>query len=294
MAMETIDDVAITQFSSMVHVKAQQMKARLRGSVQIVPMSGEDFAYDGLGAAEATEISGRHQLVNFADVEHTRRKIARRRFVLTLPIDAADARSILLNPTSQYAGVCARAAERVFDRIVVEELFATVLTGRDFSTSVTFASEGSTVTATAGLTYAKLLEIKKNFTDNEVGTDMPEQFVMGISGDEEEALMQEIELVSGDYSRQYVVDDGEIQKAAGLKLIKFGGAVANPILNVSGGVRDCFAMSTRGMVVGLSKNITVKVEHRPDLVETDQVQLIYDLGATRTEGVLVQKVTTTD
>jgi len=295
MAMETIDDVAVRQFSSMVHVKAEQMRARLRGVVKIIPMTGKDFAYDGLGAAEAAEISGRHQPVTFTDIEHTRRKIARRRFVLTLPIDAADARSILLNPQSEYAGACARAMERVFDRIVVESLFATVYTGENFGTSVTFATDGgSTVTATAGLTYVKLLAIKKNFTDNEVGTDTPEQFCLGISGDEEEALMQEQELVSGDYSRQYVIDEGEIVKAAGFKLVKFGGAVAAPILDVTAGVRSCFAMSSRGMVVGLSKNMTLKVEPRPDLIETQQVQIIYDLGATRTEGVLVQKVTTTD
>jgi len=31
-----------------------------------------------------------------------------------------------------------------------------------------------------------------------------------------------------------------------------------------------------------------------ELVETTQVQIVFDLGATRTEGKLIQKVTTTD
>lgn len=294
MAVEQIDNAAVRQFSAEVHQAAQQTKARLRGKVKIKPISGEEFAYDGLGPVEAAEIIGRHQAVEFSDINHLRRKLSRRRFSLTLPIDAADVRGVLLNPSSEYAAACARAMERVFDRVVIEAMFASVLTGRDFGTTVTFASESSTVTATAGLTYEKLLEINQNFIDEEVGTDVPESLVMGISGDEHTDLMQELELTSGDYNRQYNVEKGRMQMAAGLELIHFGGAVNNPLLSVASSVRSCFAMSTRAMCVGISKEVSVKVEPRPDLVETTQVQLTFDLGAVRTEGVLIQKVTTTD
>lgn len=295
MAVENIDNALITQFSDSVHVAAQQIRARLRGSVQIKPMSGDVFAYDGLGSVEASEVVGRHQPVVFADIDHKRRKISRRRFTVTLPIDASDVRGALLNPQGDYAMACVRAMERVFDRIVVEALFATVYTGREFGTSVTFASDGGlTVTATAGLTYEKLLEIKQNYIDNEVGNDVPETIVMGISGDEHTALMKESELVNGDFSRQFVIDKGEIVTACGINLIRFAGATARPILDVTAGVRSCFAMSTRGICVGMSKEMGVKVEPRPDLIETTQVQITFELGAVRTEGILVQKVTTTD
>ena len=292
---ESIDNALVIQFSDNVHVAAQQLRARLRSATRLIQMSGETFAYDGLGAIEATEVIGRFQPVVFSDADHTRRKIARRRFVLTLPIDAADVRSILINPQSDYAMACVRAMERVYDRVVVEALFASVLTGRDMGPSVTFANDGGqTVTATAGLTYEKLLEIRQNFMDKEVGNDVPEPFVFGISGDEMTALMKEIELVSGDFTRQFAIEGGDLVKAAGLELIVFGGGVTNPILSVLSGVRDCFAMSKRGMVVGMSKEMSLKIEPRSDLIETTQVQIIFDLGAVRTEGVLVQKVTTTD
>jgi len=291
----SIDNTLITQFSDSVHVAAQQIRARLRGSVIVKPMTGDVFAYDGLGTVDAYEVLGRYQPVTFSEIEHKRRKIARRRFVLTLPIDASDVRGALLNPQSDYAAACVRAMERVFDRIVVESLFATVYTGREFATSVNAATDGvQTVNATGGLTYEKLLEVAQNFMDMEVGTDSPEKFVMGISGDEHTALMKSLELVSGDYSRQYVVDKGQINTAIGIDLIKFAGQVTRPILNVSGGVRDCFVMSTRGICVGMSKELGLKIENRTDLIETTQVQITFQLGATRTEGVLVQKVTTTD
>lgn len=294
MAVELIDNALVTQFSDSVHVAAQQMKARTRPYVQIKPMTGEVFAYDGLGPIEANEVVGRQQKVQFSDIDHRRRKITRRRFALTLPIDAADVRGMLLNPQGEYAQACARAMERVFDRIVVAALFATVYTGRDMSTAVTAATDGVlTVDATAGLVYAKLLEINKNFIDNEVGNDVPEKIVMGIAGNEYTSLMQEVELVNDLYSQHYVIDKGRMASAAGIELIQFAGAVAKPILNVSGATRNCFAMSSRGICVGMSKEMSLKVEPRPDLIETTQVQIVFDLGAVRTEGLLVQQVNTT-
>lgn len=295
MAGETIDVALVTQFSDAVHVAAQQSKARMRPYVQIKQISGDVFAYDGLGSVEAAELLGRHQPVIFSDIEHKRRKISRRRFTVTLPIDASDVRGALINPQSDYAMACARAMERVFDRIVVEALFADVYTGRNFETTVSFATDGGlTVTATGGLTYEKLLEINQNFIDNEVGNEVPVTKIMGIAGDEHTALMKETELISGDFSRQYVVDGGEIQKASGLGLVKFAGAIARPILSVSGGVRSCFAMAQGAICVGMSKEMALSIEKRTDLVETTQVQIVFELGAVRTEGVLVQKVTTTD
>lgn len=295
MAGDAINTALITQFSADVHLQAQQSQARLRSAVKIKPMTGDDFAYDGIGIVEASEQAARHQPVVFSDIDHTRRKITRRRFVLTLPIDAHDVRGMLLNPQGEYAAACGRAMERVFDRVVIESLFAAVLTGRAMGTSVSFASDGGqTVTATAGLTYEKLLEARQNFIDKEVGNEAKEDFVFGISGDEHTALMKENELTNGDFSRQYVVDQGEITRAAGFSIVLFGGTVNNPLLTVSGGVRDNFIMSKRGICVGMSKEMGLKVEPRPDLVETTQVQITFDLGAVRTEGLLVQKLTTTD
>lgn len=290
-----IDAALTTQFSAEVHQAAQQTAPRLRGATQMKLMSGEVFAYDGLGTAEMSELSGRINPVAFADIDHKRRKITRRRFVLTLPVDAADARSVLISPKSEYAGAVARAAGRVYDRVVLEAAFANVYTGREFGTTVSFATDGGqTVTATGGVTYEKLLELGQNFIDREVGTENGERLLLCISGDEHTALMKELELTSGDYTRQSVVDGGKIGKAAGFELIIFGGAVSNPLLSVSGGVRSNVAMSARGICVGMSKELGVTIKDRDDLVETSQVQAILDMGAVRTEGVLVQKMTSTD
>lgn len=289
-----IDAALVTQFSDMVHVRAQQNKSRLRPYFQIRKMTGDVWAYDGLGIVEASEQNARIAPVVFNSIEHNRRKISRRRFVVTLPLDSSDVRAVLTNPQNDYAGACTRAIERVYDRVCIECAFAAVLTGRDMTTSVTAASDGVlTVDATGGLTYEKLIEIRRRFHNNEVGNDLAERFVFLISADEESAMMQETALINSLYSQQFVVDKGEITRAVGFELVKYGASVTNPLLTVSAGTRNCIAASERGIVVGMSVDLSLKIQERPDYVETTQIQAIIQLGAVRTEGVLVQQVNTT-
>lgn len=290
-----VETAQVIQFSSAVHVASQQMKARFAPMFEVKQLSGKVYAYDGVGSIEAQELNGRFNRVNFSDLQITRRKIGRRRFSLTLPFDEDDASKVLINQEREFSQACAMAMARVYDRIGIEAAGATVYTGEEMDTAVTFTSDGGqTVTATGGLTYDHLLTIIQNFIDAEVGNDMLEDFIFCISGDEHTALMKETELTSGDYNRQMNVEKGSIVEAVGMKLIKFAGNAVSPILSVSGGVRTCLAMSTRGLCYAMPKQFEIKVQDRTDLVQTKQVQVNWTLGAVRTEGVLVQKVSTTD
>lgn len=290
-----VETAQVIQFSSAVHVASQQMKARFAPMFEVKQLSGKVYAYDGVGSIEAQELNGRFNRVNFSDLQITRRKIGRRRFSLTLPFDEDDASKVLINQEREFSQACAMAMARVYDRIGIEAAGATVYTGEEMDTAVTFATDGGqTVTATGGFTYDHLLTIIQNFIDAEVGNDMLEDFILCISGDEHTALMKETELTSGDYNRQMNVEKGSMTEAVGMKLIKFAANAVNPILSVSGGVRTCLAMSTRGLCYAMPKQFEIKVQDRTDLVQTKQVQVNWTLGAVRTEGVLVQKVSTTD
>lgn len=294
MSNQSIDNALITEFSAQVHVEAQQIQARTRKYVRTGPKSGDIWSYDGIGSVDAMEVVGRNKPVVFSDIDHNRRKIARRRFMIALPIDAKDVRGMLLNPEANYARLVRMGMERVFDRVVFEAAFADVKIGRDFEDTLTFAADGGlTVDATAALSYEKLLEINQNYTDNEVGIDMPVKRLLTLTGDEETALMGEIELISGDFSRSMVVDQGEIVKGAGNDFIKYGANAKRPMFPVVSSERALVSMAENGIFVGISKDIMIEVQDRNDLVETKQVVAIFELGAVRTEGKLVQKVRTT-
>ncbi len=292
--VQSIDQALITEFSDMVHHQAQQMRSRLKPYTVMKQMQGDIFAYDGLGRVEAREITQRNSQATFDDILHNRRKMSKRRFVVNLPIDASDVRGALLNPDSEYAKACAAAALRRYDNVIYDAAFANVLTGRDFGTTVTAATDGVlTVDATAGMTYEKLLEIKQNFLNSDVGNDMNEQLFFTITGKEHTSLMGEIELVSGDYTREFVVEKGTITKALGMDLVHFAANVPNPVIPVASGERALVAASTRGLCLGISKEMSIKIQERPDYVETTQVQVVMEIAAVRTEGALVQKVRVT-
>lgn len=294
MPMETIDRHLITQFSDSMHVVAQQVKARLRPYVMILRMKGDRFAYDGIGDIEARELTGRFNKTEWDDIEFFRRKITRRRFSVTVPIDEMDVEGMLTEPTSPLALACTRAMERVFDRVCVEAMFADVQTGRDFENTVTFANDGGlTVNATGGLTLAKLLEPGKNFIDNDVTNDEDRPVVLGITGSEHQTLLQLATLTSRDYNSQMNLEKGAIKNVVGMDIVKYAANARKPVLPVVAGVRTSFAMAKGALAVGIGRNWKVTYKDRADYVDTRQIQVTGVLGAVRTEGKLIQKFTTT-
>jgi hypothetical protein len=160
---------------------------------------------------------------------------------------------------------------------------------------VTAASDGvTTVDATAGFTYEKLLEIRANFIDAEVGNQGVTPIAIGISGDEHTDLMSEVELTSGDYTSQYVIQKGIITQALGMDLVAFGGgaSITDPILEIDT-YRISFALATKGVALGISLDRKVEVKDYPTKIETSIINVIKELGAVRTQGVRVQKITLT-
>ena len=292
--VQSIDQALVTQFSDMVHHESQQLTSKLRPFINVRQMPGDVWAYDGLGRVEAREVSGRNVPVVFGNIEHNRRKVSRRRFEITLPIDASDVRGALLSPNSEYSKAVSAGMLRQYDRVVYQAAFADVLTGRDFETTVTAANDGVlTVDATAGLTYEKLLEIRQNFFDNDVGLDANERLFGTITGDEHTSLMGEEELISGDFNRQFVVEKGRIANALGIDLVGFAASVPDPIIPTVSSQRQLLFASDRAIVMYVSKEMSINIVSRPDLIETTQVQVIMEIGAVRTEGALLQKVTVT-
>lgn len=287
----SIDNVQITEFNAALDVKEQQMTSRLLPYAIRRPINGDDFAYDGLGEVQAYHANGRNPDIQPVEAAFTRRKMSRDRVVVTLLVDKKDTRGMLTDPQSQLAELCIGAIERETDRIIYDALFATVYTGRNFATSVSYTTDGVTsVDATAGFTYEKLLEIRQNFIDNEVGNQGQVPIVIGISGDEHTDLMSETELTSGDYTSQYVIQKGIITNALGMDLVAFGAGVTDPILETVSAERISFALSARGVALGISLERKVEVKDYPTKIETDIINVIKELGAVRTAGVRVQRL----
>ena len=175
------DTVQITEFNAALDVQEQQMTSRLLPYAIRKGINGDDFAYDGLTEVQAYHANGRNPDIQPVEAGFTRRKMSRDRVVVTLLVDNKDVRGMLTDPQSQLAALCIAAVERETDRVIYDALFASVLTGRNFGTTVSAATEGQlTVDATAGFTYEKLLEIRANFIDSEVGNQGQTPIAIGV------------------------------------------------------------------------------------------------------------------
>ena len=289
------DTVQITEFNAALDVQEQQMTSRLLPYVIRKGISGDDFAYDGLTEVQAYHANGRNPDIQPVEAGFTRRKMSRDRVVVTLLVDNKDVRGMLTDPQSQLAALCIAAVERETDRVIYDAMFASVYMGRNFGTTVSAATDGQlTVDATAGFTYEKLLEIRANFIDSEVGNQGQTPISIGISGDEHTDLMSEVELTSGDYTSQYVIQKGIITQALGMDLVAFGAGsnITDPILEIDT-CRISFALAAKGVALGISLDRKVEVKDYPTKIETSIINVIKELGAVRTAGVRVQKVTLT-
>jgi len=290
-----VDTALITQFSNLLHTTAQQMKTRLMGKCQIMPITGDSFAYDGTGIVEARTVNERNPLIDPVNPDFTRRKLTRDRIVVELIVDNRDVRGMFDDPSSKLVQDCMFAIMRKADKVGITAAHAAVLTGKDFGTSVSFATDGGqTVDATAGLTFAKLLELKDNFKKNEVGLDMPEDMFIGITEQEETSMLNLTQLTSRDFTRDYTVDNGKISRVMDMGVILFGSGVDYPQLSVAADVRDCFALSTKGLLYGMSKQFSVQViPDYPGYIESTYIRVLGEIGAVRTDGQRVQKLQTT-
>lgn len=297
MVMESVEQHYVTKFRDMVHVRAQQLTARTRPYVQFIDVKpGDTAAYDGMGHVEARRVTQRFAPIQFDDIEHNRRQLSRADFTVVLPFSGYDMDGTLLNPASRYADACVRAMERQFDRTVYDAMFATVNTGQLFQTPITAAADGVlTVNATGGLTLQKMLEGEQNFWDNEVGNDYDVRLAIGLSGEENTTLMQINQLTNSQLTNQTGKLDSPRRNRRFLdyNVIPFGANTTLPVLQVAAGVRTSFIMCEGAIAVGMWQDWKIQIDRRTDLHDTTQVQITGTFGAVRTEGVLIQKLTTT-
>lgn len=286
----------ITSYSSIVHHEFQQMVSKLFPYVTLEKLKGAQQAIEGLGGVKARKIDGRFQPVVFNEIDHMRRKLSRNEYSIALPITDKDRLGMEIDQQTHYAKATVAGMQRTVDKVIYEAAFATVYTGANFETSVTYLNDGvQQVDATSGLTYEKLLEIKKNFVDRDVDVDMNE-FCIAYTGDEDEALMKETELTSGDFSRQYVIDKGFLARALIFDLKTFAGdpGVDDPIIQLnSSGERRCLAFVKGGIALGINREMEVLFEKRTDLNGTWQLVSNMFIGAVRRQGNVVQEILTT-
>lgn len=300
----SIDQAAQLNFQDSFHELAQQTQSRLVASkaINFLPSKGKTTNYARIGRLELVEVNTRNPDKQFGDYNLDNRQFTKRRFTLTVQIDAKyDINELLKDPTSDILKQLHNAAERVTDRIAVSAAVGAVLTGGPDTapTSTSAATDGVlTVTATAGFVYATVQSITQNFINNDVPYSQFSGSVICVTGKENTDLMGEDEFINSLYITGKPVESSVMEKAGAYRVELFAGSVnggvtvTNPILPEGSTTRSCVVLAP-GSIVMAREVAIMGVEKSATKVNSWDITIDLWINAMRTEGVLVQIVTTT-
>lgn len=300
----SIDQAAALNFQDSFHALAQQTKSRLVASraIKFMPSKGKTNNMARLGRVELTEVNTRNPDKQYGDYNLDNRQFSKRRFTKTIVIDAKhDINELIKDPTSDILTQLNNAKERVIDRIAVAAAVGAVLTGAPDAapTSTSAATDGVlTVTATSGFVYSTVQAISQNFINNDVPYDSWSGAVICITGKENTDLMGETEFINNQYISGRVVEKGVMDKAGAFRVELFAGSVnggitvVNPILPEGVSTRSCVVLAPESVAMSMEL-AALGVEKSATKVNSFDITIDFWINAMRTEGVLVQIVTTT-
>lgn len=300
----SIDQAALLNFQDGFHSLAQQSESKLVASkaIKFVSAAGKTTNYARIGRLELTEVNTRNPDKEFADWAVDNRQFTKRRFTLTVQLDAKfDINELIKDPSSDILKQLNSAKERQIDRIAIAAASGPVLTGAPdaAATSTSAANDGVlTVDGTAGFTYDIIQLITENFINNELPDDLISGATLCVSGTEHTDLMGEVEFINNDYMPSGTVGEGLMKKAGAYQLAKFPGSknggitVLTPVLTETTTQRTCVALAP-GAIVMAMELARLEVEKSNAKVNSWDITIDFWINAMRSEGARVQLITTT-
>lgn len=296
------DEAALTVFDQQIHKVMEQTKFRCEAFLSRMPFSPGNKGklqrvHREFSEGMPVELTERFSpIVQTNESRFDSRWISCKQHVSVELVSDEDIQESLFDPTGRLATRQVERFNRKLDYDSVRSMFATVQTGGGEapSSTVSFAADnGVTITATSGLTYEKMLEIKETLIDDEVINENDVNLYMGIGGPEHTNLLNEIEFTNGLYTSKKNAETGEIDEALGIKLIRFGRNATDPILPVSGGVRTGFCITDKAMQFRVQREMETIVDRDPTRHQTWRVRTYMKYGFLRMDGRHVMKVTYT-
>ena len=275
----------VQQYSSNVQMLSQQMGSVLRGVVDVESVTGKSAFFDQVGKTTAVVRSSRHADTPQIDTPHSRRRVTLADYEWADLIDNADKVRLLIDPTSSYAKAAASAMGRAMDDVIIAALGGTSFTGETGSTSVVLpaAQKPFSTSQTDGLTIAKLLSAKKILDLADVDPSIQRYLVCGPTqiGD----LLGTTAVTSADFNTVKALVQGEIDSFMGFKF-----HVSNRLTTNGAGNTQCIAFAEDGLLLGIGKDVTARIDERSDKSYATQVYYCQTIGATRMEEEKVVQI----
>lgn len=290
---ENLPKLAVETFSTVLALKLQQQTSMLRGRVMEGQHVGKQASpIDYIGAIQMKAPQGRYAPNQPQNVDFTRRWVTPVDKEAYQLIDTFDKLRLLMDPTSQYSSVAAAAVAREWDDRIIGAAFATATIGDSTGISTTTENFDTTAwrvastfgsSAASGLTVAKMIEAKRVMRKAQVQVDT-EQLTWVTNSQGEADLLNQVQVVSTEFSDRPVLQDGKVVRFMGWDI------VYSERLTSSSNLRQNIAMVKSGAYLGVWKDTENDVSRRNDLSGLPwQLATLMTSGATRLEpGRLLQ------
>jgi len=267
----------VQQYSANIQMLSQQMGSLLRDKVRVESVVGKNAFFDQVGKVTAVLKTSRHSDTPQIDTPHSRRRVSLGDYEFADLIDQQDKVRLLIDPTSSYAQAAAMAMGRAMDDVIITAALGTAFTGE--TGTGTESVQTGVVKGTTGLTVAKLISAKDLLDKADVDPSIPRHIMCG--PEQLGNLLGDSEVTSSDFNTVKALVQGELDTYLGFKF-----TVTNR-LPKTGNDRTCIAYAEDGLLLGIGKDISARIDERADKSYATQVYYCQSIGATRMESAKV-------
>lgn len=282
----SIPESFVEQFSSNVHMLAEQQTSRLRGTVDVMSVTGDSFKVERLGGHDdVNTVTERHGDTPLNELDHTARWGYPATYDVADLLDKADQPRMLIDVKSKYTRRHASAMGRKIDDEIIRALGASAPQGRTNPSGVALPSAQKVASGSTGLTVDKLIEAKRILDAAEIDDYLSRTFIL--SSREISQLLAETKVTSQDFNTVKALVKGEINEYLGFKFIR------TERLADDGTDRFCYAYAMEAVTLGFSQEPTSRASERDDKRYAWQVYTWMQLGGVRVEDEQVVQVAAT-
>lgn len=284
-ATYTVPEHHVKMYTSNVRAALNKQGGDLVAAVSRGSYTGEKVQIiNFLGPVEFTERDTPYADTKVVELEHTQRWIAGREYDCAIFIDRLDTLKMIYDPTSPYVERMREAAARRQDQIVMDNFYASSMSGKDGTTGITFPAADIVVHGAVGMTLAKLRTLRKLMKKRQL--DLRRQRPMiAVTAQQIDDLLGETTTTSIDFNAVKPLVDGEVSTFMGFNFLPFEDYLGKGIPNYTSGtvIRQCPVWVPDGMHFGEWDALTIIVSPRPDKNNIKQVHATFTAGATRVE-----------
>lgn len=291
--VNTVDNVFVSTFESILRHLAQQMPSRLRAKVTERGVDSEEHNWERLGTREAQVKSTRLQATPVQDWPWSRRVSVPTTYDVGDSTEQEDIVQMIIDPNSNLAQSQGYAMRRAYDDEIIAAATGTALDGQGVNQPFPNSQKvfGNTVDVyDTPLTYDIITQVTERFLDNDIDPDEPKCFIIGPV--QARKILQLTEATSGDFNAvKPLTTAGYVQNWMGYEWI-VSTRLNHP--TAPGTDIDCFVMTKKALGLQVNRDITSRIAEDPSISFAWRIYSFMTIGCVRVEDEHIVQVQLAD